>query len=256
MFGCSVPRRCGTSPETQDSWWPRWRARRPACRAAPRRSAGPRRWRRDAAGPRGSPTAAYMPHIRSAMPTPTFIGGPSAAPGEAHDPAQALRQIVVAGARGVGAGLAEAGDRAVDQPRELGAQLLVAQAVAGEVADLEILDQHVAAGQQAPDQGLALAAGDVDRDRALVAVGAEIVGALRGRALLALDVGRPPFAGVVAGTRPLDLDDVGAEVAQQLRAARARQDPGQVQHANPSQRLRRRHPRPSPRSRLSRGHRP
>src|SRR3546814_13617258 len=37
--------------------------------------------------------------------------------GHAHQPAHALDQEVVAGARGIGPGLAEAGDRAVDQPR-------------------------------------------------------------------------------------------------------------------------------------------
>ena len=85
---------------------------------------------------------------------------------------------------------------------------------------------------------------DVDRDRALVAVGAEIVGALRGRLpVLALDVGRAPVAGVVAGAGALDLDHVGAEVAQELRAGRPRQDAGQVEHADAGQRLRRRHAR-------------
>src|SRR3546814_1635070 len=38
--------------------------------------------------------------------------------GQAHDAAHALGQVVVAGARRIGAGLAEAGDRAVDQRSE------------------------------------------------------------------------------------------------------------------------------------------
>ena len=37
--------------------------------------------------------------------------------GQVHDPAHALDDEVVAGARRVGAVLAEAGDRAIDQPR-------------------------------------------------------------------------------------------------------------------------------------------
>ena len=37
--------------------------------------------------------------------------------GQVHDPAHALDDEVIAGACGIGAGLAEAGDRAIDEPR-------------------------------------------------------------------------------------------------------------------------------------------
>ena len=53
-------------------------------------------------------------------------------------------------------------------------------------------------------------------DRALVAVEAQVVG----RALV--DERRPPGARVVAAVRALDLDHVGAEVAELMRAQRAR----------------------------------
>ena len=117
------------------------------------------------------------------------------------------------------------------------AQLFPAETVAREVADLEILHQHVASRQQPADQRLALGGGDVDRDRTLVAIGAEIVGALGRGAVTPLDVGRSPLARVVAGARSLDLHHVGAEIAQELGAGRTRQNPGEVQDPDPRQRL-------------------
>ena len=69
--------------------------------------------------------------------------------GHAHQPAHALDDVVVAGAVAVGAGLAEAGDRAVDQARVGCAQRCVVEPVARQVADLEVLDQHVAVAASA-----------------------------------------------------------------------------------------------------------
>ncbi len=64
--------------------------------------------------------------------------------GDAHQAAHALNHEVVAGAAGVGAGLAEAGDGAVDQARVHFLETGVVQAVLGQAADLEVLDQDVA----------------------------------------------------------------------------------------------------------------
>ncbi len=64
--------------------------------------------------------------------------------GERHDPAEALDHEVVAGARRVGAVLAEAGDRAGDEPRVEGAQGLVVEPVLLQAPDLEVLDHHSA----------------------------------------------------------------------------------------------------------------
>src|SRR5690606_15614886 len=76
-------------------------------------------------------------------------------------------------------------------------------------------------------------AGDVDHDGALVAVGREVVGGVRRLAPLAIgEEGRAPAAGVVAGARLLDLDHVGAEVAEVLAAPGPGEDPGQVQDAD------------------------
>ena len=77
-------------------------------------------------------------------------------------------------------------------------QLLVAETVFREGADLEILHQNVAAGDQLERDRLAFRLGDVERDRALVAVHADEIGAFLG----ARHVGRGEPAGVVAGARP------------------------------------------------------
>ena len=71
--------------------------------------------------------------------------------GEAHEAADALRHQVVAGARGIGAVLAEAGDRAIDQPRAVRREALVVEPEFGEPADLEVLDQHVRARRKLLD---------------------------------------------------------------------------------------------------------
>src|SRR3546814_1822810 len=62
----------------------------------------------------------------------------------------------------------------------------------------------------------------VEAERALVAVHAEVVAGVA-----ALVEGRPPVAHLVA-LRRLDLDDVGAVVAEQLRAVRPAEHAGAV----------------------------
>ena len=44
--------------------------------------------------------------------------------------------------------------------------------------------------------------------------------------------GRTPAARIVAGDRPLDLDDIGAEVAQQLSGPGAGQNAGEVENTD------------------------
>src|SRR3546814_4174458 len=59
--------------------------------------------------------------------------------------------------------------------------------------------------------------------------------------LLAVGVlheGRAEFARVVALAGPFDLDHVGAEVAQDLRAGRAREDAGKIEDADTVERAR------------------
>ncbi len=151
-----------------------------------------------------------------------------------HDPAVALGHQVVAGLEGVGPGAPIARDRAPHEVRVRGRERLGVEAVAREAPGLEVLHHHVGARGEATDDGLPPRRGDVHRDRALVAVGAQEVGAqIRG----ALDEGRPPLAGVVAPRRRvLDLEHVGAQIAQHLRAGRPREDAREVEHDEPGER--------------------
>ncbi len=49
---------------------------------------------------------------------------------------------------------------------------------------------------------------------------------------------RTPGAGVVAAALALDLDDVGAEVGENLPGPRTGQNAGKLQHAQPGERTR------------------
>jgi hypothetical protein len=53
-----------------------------------------------------------------------------------------------------------------------------------------------------------------------------------------LDEGGAPAAGVVAGTLALDLDDVGAQIGQNLPCPGPRQDAGKLENAQSRQRPR------------------
>ena len=159
------------------------------------------------------------------------------AAGDAHQPAHALDQEVVAGAVRIRPALPEAGDGAVHQARVERAQGGIVQPVLRQAPGLEVLHQHVALLRQAPHQLLPLGAGEVDGHRLLVAVGAHVVGRLaRGLAGGVGHVGRAPGARVVAAAGALHLDDLGAQVAQRLGGPGAGQHARQVQHLHVLQR--------------------
>ena len=63
--------------------------------------------------------------------------------GDAHQPAHALDDVIIAGAVGIGPVLAEAGDRREDQPRIGRAQRLGVEPELVQPPDLEILDHDV-----------------------------------------------------------------------------------------------------------------
>ena len=108
----------------------------------------------------------------------------------------------------IGSVLAEARDAQDGETRIDRPQPVAGDAPAVERARPEILDQDVAADQQAAEQGAALGFAQVERDALLVAVGDFPP---QRHAVLV----RGERAQAVAGARDLDLDDVGAVVAQQ-----------------------------------------
>src|SRR3546814_6554911 len=62
--------------------------------------------------------------------------------GQVHDPAHTLDHEIVAGAGGIGAVLAETGDRAIDETRVQRRKARIVEPVFLEPADLTILDQR------------------------------------------------------------------------------------------------------------------
>ena len=127
--------------------------------------------------------------------------------GDAHEPAHALQKEIVTGARCIRSGLAETGDRAVDEARVDLGEARVVEAVLRQTADLEILDQHVGFRGQIAHQALALRLGDVDGDRLLAAVAAHEIGA-EARVLRSRRNRErwSPAARVVAAAGTFDLD--------------------------------------------------
>ncbi len=136
--------------------------------------------------------------------------------------AGALRHVLVDLAVLVGTG-AEALHRGHDHARIELVDMLEGEPHAVERAGREILDQHVAQLDQPVEDFLALGMLAVDGDRALIAVEhgeVEAVGAFHVAQLPARDV---------AHARPLDLDAVGAHIAEQLRAGRSRLHMGEIE---------------------------
>ena len=151
--------------------------------------------------------------------------------GDAHHAAHGLNHQVVAGALGIRAVLAEAGDGAVNQPRVERFEAVVVQPVMRQAADLEVFHQDVAAQRHLPNQRLAFGFGHVDGDGAFVAVaGGEVAGLVGVVALRILQKRRAPVARVVALAGALDLDDIGPQVGQHLGAPRAGQHAGKIQN--------------------------
>ena len=116
-------------------------------------------------------------------------------------------------------------------------QVFISEAELLQTAELEVFDQHVAALDKLLDGGDAFRFGEVDGDRALIAIAAEVVAAFgRVAAVAILDVRRAPRARLVADARSLNFDDFGAEISEQLCAGRSCKNPAEIEYSNSSQR--------------------
>jgi len=110
-----------------------------------------------------------------------------------------------------------------------GSYIWVAEAVSGERANLEVLEEDVGSCGDIEDRLTAVVAGHVQRDRSLVAIH---------RGVHEADVGvgqRHQRAGDIAA-RNLDLDDVGAEVPEHRTDERAGPRRGDLKHPYASER--------------------
>ena len=124
------------------------------------------------------------------------------------------------GAIAVRAAVAIAGEGGVDDLRVDRAQRLVATAEAVHDAGTEGIDHHIGLGHHTLEGLNILRQAQVKGDRLLAAIDqAEQL--------------RAHGAGIVPALGLLDLDDLGAELRQVERAEGARQQPGQIEHAQP-----------------------
>ena len=126
---------------------------------------------------------------------------------------------------------AKALDRGHDHLRVEAMDLLPGEAHAVEHAGAEILHQHVAALDQRGEDFLALRVLGVERDRTLVVVQHGEIQAVHVGNVLQLATRDVADAGA------LDLDHVGAEPGQQLRAGRTRLNVGEIKNTNALKRL-------------------
>src|SRR5438876_640107 len=125
----------------------------------------------------------------------------------------------------------EALDRGHDHLRIDAVDLLPGKAHAIEHAGAKVLHQHVAGLDQRGEDFLALRVLGVERDRTLVVVQHGEIQAVHVRNVLQLP------ARDVADAGTLDLDHVGAEPGQQLRAGRSRLNVGEIENSNARKRL-------------------
>jgi hypothetical protein len=149
---------------------------------------------------------------------------------QAHQARHRLDDQIIAGQRSA-AGTSEAADRAVDDTRVALANGRIVQPEAAQPTGFEVLDQHVTACGELLRVGEVVAIGQVERDRPLVAIDAQVVG---GNAIV---LRWKPGARVVARWA-LDFDHRRAEVAEQHGGIRTCQDAGEIGDKQPIQRPR------------------
>ena len=154
-------------------------------------------------------------------------------PRDADDPAGGLHERVVSGLDTVRPDVAERADRGVDEPRVPRSQLLGAEADLLGVSGTKALDDDVRAVGEPVEHLLPRVVVEVQRERPLARVGGE-----EDRAF-SIHERRPPLARLVPTLRVLDLDHLGPERGQDLRAIRPRERVGEVEDAESRKRLER-----------------
>ena len=242
MFGWALPSRPGALPDTNAfcAWLTRLASVAPRIETSTRWPApapGPASRSRPTSAP-SNPTAPEQPgqdvadrHADLGRAAAVGVGGA----GDRHQPADGLDDEVVAGPVGRRAARSVARDREVDEPRVERPQRLVVEPEPGEAIAPEVLDQDVRVGQQPAQDRRAVGALEVEAEAALVAVDREEIGGGPRPGLDRADPRRTPAAGRIA-LRWLDLDHLGAEVAEQHRAVRPGQDRRAVDDAESGER--------------------
>ena len=154
--------------------------------------------------------------------------------GHGHQAGHPLDDVIIARAFGVGAGLAEACDRAIDQTRVERCKAIVVEPVFGKPTYLEVLDQDIGIGHKAAHLRLAFGGAEINHHRFLATIAAMEIG----RSLFAIVVhkGGTPLARVIP-LGAFDLDDFSTKIRKRLTGKRARKDPRQFHNFQACKRL-------------------
>ena len=165
----------------------------------------------------------------SATATPTFWGD-APAPRHVHQPAHRLSHEVVARPVRVASALPEAADGAIHQPGIEPRQAGVVETEFLQASHLEVLDQHIRRARELHRPGAVRLIAKIQHERFLAPVAGMEVGRIRLRAVGVRQKRRSPAAGLVTRGR-FDLDDLRAEIGQDLADPGAGQHARQLQHA-------------------------
>ncbi len=149
---------------------------------------------------------------------------PVGEPGHREQAPRRLGDDVVGDLSGARPGRAEPRERGDHEARVAALQNVGTEPFRGHPTGAEVLDHRVRAVDEPQEDLAPLRMADVERDRALAAI--HVLERER-----RVPLGRGAVAIVVAGTRPLDLDDVRAEIGEHRRREGPRDHPGQVEDA-------------------------
>ena len=141
----------------------------------------------------------------------------------------------VTGLVGIRTGLAVAGHSDQNDARVALAQNLITQVPLLQCAGPEVLDDDVAALGEVTEEFPTAGRAQIERDALLVA------GVHRPEEMMSVDLGLPPGADRIRRAGWLDLDDLGAHVAEQSGGERPGDQRADFEHPNTVQSTRRRH---------------
>src|ERR1700738_1765840 len=159
-----------------------------------------------------------------------------------HQPERRLRQQILPGTLRIWPVRSVPGRGGIDQRRLVRSQRVVTQAELVHDTGAEILRDHVGACDELERDLLALRHLEIERNAALVAVGADMQHPLA----VVPDVAAAPVA-LPGAVRRLDRDHVGAEISERLDAHRSQQEMIAADHADALQEIEHRILYPQPR---------
>lgn len=164
----------------------------------------------------------------------TGTGGLAARPaGDAHAAAHSLADEVVAGTIGIGAILAKAGDRSINQARIQLFALFIAEAQTAHNTGTVVFQQYISALYQFAEQFFSVLCFEVDGNTALIAV--QIL-EIHAQSTIFFQRARVADE-VAAGGQVFHLDNIGAHIGQIHTTVGTCQEVGEIKHTDALEKL-------------------